>query len=199
MSPVEEAYLLFLASRFRDMGFEFINRTSQHMHIDNRGTKESYKLLNILEFDSTRKRMSVILEHPDGTIKIYCKGADNIIFERLSESALESAKTCEEHLHLFAQDGLRTLVLAQRTLDRDWFAEWTERYNAAETSGDNREEKIAEVAKEVEIDLELVGATAIEDKLQIGVPDAIAKIKAAGVKVSAAGALLGGPTRHAAR
>lgn len=41
-------------------------------------------MLNICEFNSTRKRMSSLIRGPDGKIKLYCKGADTVILERLA-------------------------------------------------------------------------------------------------------------------
>ena len=48
-------------------------------------TKEChYEVLNILEFNSTRKRMSTIVRTPEGKIELYCKGADTVVYERLA-------------------------------------------------------------------------------------------------------------------
>lgn len=45
-----------------------------------------YKLLCVCEFNSTRKRMSIIIKDPEGSIILMCKGADSVIEERLSET-----------------------------------------------------------------------------------------------------------------
>lgn len=63
------------------------------------------------------------------------------------------------------------------------YAEWSAKYNEASVSLDNREEKIDAVCEELERDLRLLGATAIEDRLQDGVPETIADLKEAGIKV----------------
>ena len=52
--------------------------------IDAWGTEKRYKLLNLIEFDSTRKRMSVIVRTPEDKLVLVCKGADSIIEKRLS-------------------------------------------------------------------------------------------------------------------
>jgi len=84
------------------------------------GTLERYELLNILEFTSARKRMSVVLrklDSDDGRLFLLSKGADNVIFERLREGANEDLKaTTERHLDEFASQGLRTLTLAYRVV-----------------------------------------------------------------------------------
>lgn len=89
----------------------------------------------------------------------------------------------QAHLGDFASEGLRTLVLGMRVLTEDECSEWLEKYKEAATSIKNREEKLKEAALAVEHDLHIVGATAIEDKLQKGVPDAIATLGKAGIKL----------------
>jgi len=74
-----------------------------------------YKLLNVIEFDSTRKRMSVIVRTPEGKILILCKGADSIIEKRLLPDQKSLAKT-KEYLDDFAETGLRTLLIAGKEI-----------------------------------------------------------------------------------
>lgn len=126
-----------------------------------------------------------MLRGDDGSTFILSKGADNIMRDLLSEkSRSEDWPAIEDHLHVFAKDGLRTLVLARRDVDKAWYEDWAQRYNAAETTlGSEREENVAKVAQEIESDLTVVGASAIEDKLQLGVPQTIANIKRAGIKL----------------
>ncbi len=69
-------------------------------------------------FLSDRKRMSVIIRTPKDEIKLYCKGADSVIMERL-EANDQNAQLTSEHLETFATDGLRTLCVAYRTLDEE--------------------------------------------------------------------------------
>jgi len=82
-----------------------------------------YEILNVIEFTSARKRMSVVVRTPEGKIKIFCKGADSVIYERLIPNPIESSdlnqehtddfrETTLEHLEIFASDGLRTLCFA---------------------------------------------------------------------------------------
>ena len=65
------------------------------------GTSQEYEILNVCEFNSTRKRMSTIIRGPDGRIKLYCKGADTVILERLSEKQPYTEKTLV-HLEVLA-------------------------------------------------------------------------------------------------
>ena len=54
------------------------------MFVNVQGTSYEYQILNICEFNSTRKRMSTVVRAPDGRIKLFTKGADTVIFERLA-------------------------------------------------------------------------------------------------------------------
>lgn len=67
--------------------------------------------------------MSVIVEDERGNIKLYCKGADTVIFERLAPNQPFLAATTE-HLRQFASEGLRTLCLAVVQLDRAEYEAW---------------------------------------------------------------------------
>lgn len=176
-SPDEAA----LVSAAKAHGYTFVARLSQSITIEVHGRVEHHQLLEIIEFDSTRKRMSVVAKDPDGKIRLYTKGADAVIFERLAPG--QSSEATEQHLHDFAVEGLRTLCLAYADLDRDWFEDWHMRYKEASGSVVNREENLAILADELEHDLKLLGATAIEDKLQDGVPKTLRKLEKAGVKI----------------
>lgn len=88
-----------------------------------------------------------------------------------------------QNLEDFASEGLRTLLLAERVITNDEFRRWTEKYSAASTSLADREAKMESVQDEIEQGLALVGATAIEDKLQDEVGETIGLLKEAGIKV----------------
>lgn len=78
---------LALTNAARHFGLTFSERDEDNnMIIENRLTKESlkYELLNVIEFTSARKRMSVIVKTPDGRIIIMTKGADSHIVPRLA-------------------------------------------------------------------------------------------------------------------
>lgn len=141
--------------------------------------------------------MSVIVRTPGGVIKLLCKGAvsgalfqlfssnshsppfsllrhqDSVIYERMAGSqddplAVETGR----HMEHFAVDGLRTLCVAERELEKGYYRvslchrppsgivclylcslcwqEWSERYQEASTSLTEREKKLDEVAEEIE-------------------------------------------------
>jgi phospholipid-transporting ATPase len=139
------------------------------------------KMLNVIEFNSDRKRMSVVCEMPNGVIKLFTKGADDKLLPLLEPSHI--VERTWEHLESYALEGLRTLVLASRDLDRQTYMEWNERFIEANNDIHNRAKRIEALGAEIEQHLTLVGATAIEDKLQDGVPETISSLKEAGIKV----------------
>ncbi|XP_060705042.1 phospholipid-transporting ATPase ID [Hemiscyllium ocellatum] len=178
-SPDEGA----LVTAARNFGFVFLSRTPETITLVEMGKTVVYELLSILDFDNVRKRMSVVVRHPDGNLYLYCKGADTIVFERLSASSQQLKDITTTHLDEFAGDGLRTLALAYKELNKVYFTNWQERYQEASTSLENREELLSELYEEIEKDLTLLGATAVEDKLQDGVPQTIETLSKANIKI----------------
>lgn len=178
-SPDESA----LVSAARNFGFVFRERSPNSITIEVMGKTEVYELLCILDFNNVRKRMSVILRK-DGEIRLYTKGADNVIYDRLKRNHQTDIRSrTQEHLNKFAGEGLRTLALAWRPLGDQDFAAWKRRHQAAALALHDRDEQLDAIYEEIETDLLLMGVTAIEDKLQDGVPDTIANLSMAGIKI----------------
>uniref|UniRef100_A0A8C2Z5G0 Phospholipid-transporting ATPase n=1 Tax=Cyclopterus lumpus TaxID=8103 RepID=A0A8C2Z5G0_CYCLU len=178
-SPDEGA----LVTAARNFGFVFRSRTPDSVSIVEMGRQRSYELLAILDFNNVRKRMSVIVRSPEGKLSLYCKGADTIIYERLHRSCSKLMDVTTEHLNEFAGEGLRTLALAYKDLDEEYFNGWKRRHHEVSTSLDGREGKLDELYEEIEKDLLLLGATAVEDKLQDGVPQTIELLSKAHIKI----------------
>uniref|UniRef100_A0A336MAD4 Phospholipid-transporting ATPase n=1 Tax=Culicoides sonorensis TaxID=179676 RepID=A0A336MAD4_CULSO len=178
-SPDERA-LVYGAQKF---GYIFETRTPHHVEVDALGVVEKYEILNVLEFTSSRKRMSVITRNSKGEIKLYCKGADTVIFERLASNGQSFKDLTLRHLEEFATEGLRTLCCAVSIIPPDVYEDWKQTYHKASTSLVARERKVEDAADLIETNLTLLGATAIEDKLQEGVPDTIASLIKANISV----------------
>uniref|UniRef100_A0A674CCK2 Phospholipid-transporting ATPase n=1 Tax=Salmo trutta TaxID=8032 RepID=A0A674CCK2_SALTR len=151
------------------------------------------RLLHILPFDSTRKRMSVVVRHPlTKQVVVYTKGADSVIMD-LAESPKGAEQSesrqghikeqTQKHLDNYAREGLRTLCIAKRVLEEEEYEVWLKRHAFAETSIENREELLLESAQRLETNLTLLGATGIVDRLQEEVPETIEALQRAGVKV----------------
>lgn len=165
------------------LGYKFIARKPRAVRILVDGEELEYELLAVCEFNSTRKRMSTIFRTPEGKIICYCKGADTVILERLAKDNPYTEITLT-HLEEYAAEGLRTLCLAYREISENEYQEWWRVYNTAQTTvGGNRAEELDKAAELIEHDFTLLGATAIEDKLQDGVPDTIATLQEAGIKI----------------
>ncbi|KAF9053140.1 phospholipid-translocating ATPase [Panaeolus papilionaceus] len=183
-SPDEAA----LVQAAADIGFVFLGKDKEVLSLRVPGSKDiqQYELLDILEFTSARKRMSVVLRKlgdGNGGLLLLSKGADNVIFERLLPGDEDLKEETENHLGEFANTGLRTLTLAYRDIPETEYRSWSRRYQEAIVAMERREEQVEEVSNELEQNLHLLGATAIEDRLQDGVPEAIADLKKAGIKV----------------
>ncbi|CEH17441.1 phospholipid-translocating p-type atpase [Ceraceosorus bombacis] len=158
------------------------NNTS--VDIEVAGQPERYTPLKVLEFNSTRKRMSVIVREPDGRILMITKGADSVIYQRLrGDHDAQLKGQTQAHLEEFANAGLRTLCIAYRYLEEREYAEWARIHDEAAASLTDRDDKIDEACEKIEYGLTLLGATALEDKLQVGVPETIEKLHQAGIKL----------------
>ncbi|XP_059503414.1 probable phospholipid-transporting ATPase IA isoform X1 [Stegostoma tigrinum] len=177
-SPDEGA----LVRAAKQLGFVFSGRTPNSVIIEALGQEEKYELLNVLEFTSNRKRMSVIVRMPSGKLRLYCKGADTVIYERLSESSRYKDITLK-HLEQFATEGLRTLCFAVAEVSETMYRDWLEIYQRASTALQNRLLKLEESYELIEKNLQLLGATAIEDRLQDNVPETIETLSKADIKI----------------
>ncbi|KAK3330993.1 hypothetical protein B0H66DRAFT_84405 [Apodospora peruviana] len=179
-SPDEAA----LVATARDMGFTVLGMSSDGIDLNVMGEDKHFEVLNTIEFNSSRKRMSSIVRMPDGKILLFCKGADSVIYSRLKRGEQsELRRETAQHLEMFAVEGLRTLCIAERQLTEQQYIDWRKEYDLASTALEHREEKLEVVADKIEQELTLLGGTAIEDRLQDGVPDSIALLGDAGIKL----------------
>ncbi|GKT81255.1 phospholipid-translocating P-type ATPase [Colletotrichum tofieldiae] len=289
----------------QELGYSVVSRTSSNITLrhtsDADGDRKdmTFEILNVIEFSSHRKRMSIVVRYPDGRICIICKGADSVILPRLKMAnlALQKAQDvrksadmehellrkseqqeprvsvsgrasmslrrsigiarntpgpstrphvdrsqsfeasklgssgdllrpsinirtasfeaspasptlahhtsekfaflddpaiaddsaiftrCFKHLDDFATEGLRTLLFAQKFISEQDYRTWKQTFDHAATSLTDRQEKIEAAAETIEQSFDLVGASAIEDKLQEGVPETIDKLRRANIKI----------------
>lgn len=185
-SPDDEA----LVSAAAYFGYAFKDRQEGCAILDERGQTVKYDVLELLDFTSARKRMSVIVRMPDGQIQLMSKGADSIMLPRLRPGQEEMIATTEAHMYDYAMEGLRCLVVGYNNLTEAEFNAWYAKYRAAVTDieqierrKDGLPNKIDDLMDEIEQNLHLLGATAIEDKLQDGVPECIAELARAGINI----------------
>ncbi len=109
-SPDESA----LVKAVQKLGVVFYARHPTSISVQFLSVEQKFTVLNVIEFNSDRKRMSVILRDKDGVIKLYTKGADNVMLARASNTDRKYVNITLTHLEDFAKDGFRTLVLGYR-------------------------------------------------------------------------------------
>ncbi|XP_068175342.1 phospholipid-transporting ATPase IC [Antennarius striatus] len=178
-SPDEEA----LVGAARELGWVFLSRTRDFIVVSELGVTRQYELLALLDFTSQRRRMSVLVREPEGGLKLYCKGADMVILQRLQKNCPHQ-EGIERALELFANACLRTLCVAVRFVPEASWEQWrkTLAQSAAMVTSD-RDALLEKLYDQMERELQLLGVTAIEDRLQEGVPETISMLKQAGLKV----------------
>lgn len=303
---------LALVKAAEELGYAVVQRSSQHITLrissaDGTSSTRVYEILDVIEFSSKRKRMSVILRCPDRRIWLISKGADSMILPRLrmAQVALQKAEEVRQSAEMeralqrkslqqeprnsfggrpsltirrsigvnrpsiggpsglrpqiygrsksfeinsvyseerprpsltrgmsldvtpsatplsprsrsaigreadkfaflddpsvndeatifsrsfkllddFATEGLRTLLYAHKFITEADYQAWKKVFHAAETSLMDRQERIEEAGDLIEQNLDLVGASAIEDRLQKGVPETIDKLRRANIKI----------------
>ena len=87
----------------KHLGFEFVHRTSDGVRVRILGVEATFSILNVMDFTSDRGRMSVIARCPDGTIRLFCKGADTKVLSIVSKSTgPELLQATDKNMHLFA-------------------------------------------------------------------------------------------------
>ena len=177
-SPDEGA----LVTAAKVLGYMFCGKTATCHIVNFYGEEQEFEILNINKFNSTRKRMSVVTRQPDGSIELLCKGADNVMLERLVDDKVGNA-TLADMLIEYSNEGLRTLVIAKKVISEEEWAAWDQTHKAAATAMSGRDEALMAAAEEIEQDMVPLGITAIEDKLQEGVPKTISNLALANIKL----------------
>lgn len=178
MSPDE--VVLVDAARHLKYAFRGVTNTGKLLHINDEEIE--VEVIDFFEFDSDRKRSSIIIKHDD-RYKLYVKGADSAILNALAKNVnqpyLEQTKT---YLDKFSLDGLRTLCYAMKLISKEEMEELNQHLNLIKKSLD-RTKLMSELAAKLESNLVLIGCSAVEDKLQSQVPEVIADFLQANIKV----------------
>eukprot|EP00043_Microstomoeca_roanoka_P007675 m.74086 g.74086 ORF g.74086 m.74086 type:complete len:1280 (-) comp13926_c0_seq1:27-3866(-) len=185
-SPDEEA--LVLAAEMREVGFKIEDRNEKRIKLIYHGTPVNFEILHVLEFNSKRKRMSVLVRNSKGEVKLMMKGADSAVLPRttaVDPTATEEERSfyedCERYLDQYSRKGLRTLVIASRTLSQAEAQRVITQLTEASETLDDRKGKLNAIYESIEKGMTLLGVTAVEDRLQDGVPETIVKIRQAGI------------------
>uniref|UniRef100_A0A8C4Y6R0 Phospholipid-transporting ATPase n=1 Tax=Gopherus evgoodei TaxID=1825980 RepID=A0A8C4Y6R0_9SAUR len=176
-SPDEVA----LVEGIQRLGYTYLRLKDNFMEILNpKNDIERFELLEMLSFDSVRRRMSVIVRSVAGDIFLFCKGADSSIFPRVTEGKIDQIRSRVERN---AVEGLRTLCVAYKKFTRKEYDSVCKLLQNAKLALHDREKKLAEAYEQIEKDLILLGATAVEDQLQEKAADTIEALQKAGIKV----------------
>lgn len=177
-SSPDEIALVKGAMRY---GFTFLGLESKNMKIKNRQNDvEEYKLLHVLNFDPVRRRMSVIVQTKLGETLLFCKGADSSIFPRVKPEEVERIRL---HVERNATEGYRTLCVAYKQLSAEEYAMADTGLKEARLALQDREEKLMAMYNQVETGMSLIGATAVEDRLQEEAAETMEALQGAGMKV----------------
>lgn len=149
---------------------------------------QKFDILKILEFNSDRKMMSVIVkkENPkNDKIILYAKGADSKIIGKMATNQ-PFLSSIQPKATKLTELGLRVLYVAMKVLDPMEYEKWNEEFENTRKSILDKDEKKkyeAEQFDKIESGLTIIGCTAVEDKLQDKVPDTIKELQTAGINV----------------
>ena len=157
----------------------FRDRTRMTMQTPE-GAHLEFEILDVFPFTSESKRMGIVVrEKTTGEVTFLQKGAD-VVMARI----VQRNDWLEEECANLAREGLRTLVIGRKRLSEETYTTFKERYHQASIQLQNRNEAMAEVVAEIlERDLELLGLTGVEDKLQDDVKQTIELLRNAGIKI----------------
>uniref|UniRef100_A0A8C5HAA3 Phospholipid-transporting ATPase n=1 Tax=Gouania willdenowi TaxID=441366 RepID=A0A8C5HAA3_GOUWI len=175
-SPDEVALVQWTES----VGLTLVNRDLQTLQLKTpSGQILSFSILQIFPFTSESKRMGIIVrEESTGDITFYMKGADVAM-----ASIVQYNDWLEEECGNMAREGLRTLVVAKKSLSEEQYQDFENRYTQAKLSIHDRSLKVAAVVESLERELELLCLTGVEDQLQADVRPTLELLRNAGIKI----------------
>ncbi|OON23972.1 phospholipid-translocating P-type ATPase, flippase, partial [Opisthorchis viverrini] len=175
-SPDEVALVQWTAT----VGVTLIYRDQHHMCLRlSNGLLLTYDILNLFPFSSDSKRMGIIVrDRATNKITFYVKGADTVMSTLVSYT-----DWLEDEAGNLAREGLRTLVVASRSLTNEQYDDFAARYHTAKMSVTERVDKMQAVVATLETELEVLCLTGVEDKLQEGVRPTLEALRNAGIRV----------------
>lgn len=175
-SPDEIAIIQWIAS----LGLRLIHRDRHTLHLKSEdGTLFIYDILKVFPFTSANKRMGIVIRDSNGELWFIVKGAD-IIMQKI----LMANDWMEEECSNMAREGLRTLVIGRRRLTKELWTEFEEAFRLAELELEDRDTaKEGVMAKYLEYNLEILGITGVEDKLQENIKPSLELLRNAGIRI----------------
>lgn len=177
-SPDEVALVKFVD----ELGLRLVERDENKIVIEAPGgRRETYQVLANFPFSSDTKRMGIVVKHQEtGLIIFYLKGAEVVIEKKTRPNQRGTITEACDNLSI---EGLRTLVITQKVLSQEEYDRWAKDYNNARSSLHDRQRLTQEVIEQLEDEMELLGVTGVEDKLQVNVQPTIESLRLGGIKV----------------
>ena len=168
----------------REQGFCLLPSSNDIKKIKYGDFELDFQILNLINFSSERKRMSIIVNTPANQIKIYTKGADTEILKRLSKNCNKKyINTAIKYSDYFCRKGYRTLFVAYKILGKNEYRNFSNKLKECEVELDKKEKLVNECIEEIEQNFFLLGVTIVEDKLQDKVPETIRDLRYSGIKI----------------
>ena len=176
----------------RFCGYIFLNRGIDNTIAiekinENRFVRVNYKICNILEFTSERQRMSVIIKSKDSqgnnNYLLYIKGSDYIINRKVKNKNTNIYKHISNKIKEYSERGLRILLFGYKNISEEEYNDFEQRYKEILYDINHSQKELHNLYDELENNIELIGATAIEDQLQYDVENTIYKFINIGIKV----------------
>jgi phospholipid-translocating ATPase len=175
-SPDEIAIVQWITS----VGLYLIHRDRHSLHLRSEdGTVFIYNILRVFPFTSENKRMGIVVRDTNGQLWFFVKGADTVM-----QKLLMANDWMEEECSNMAREGLRTLVVGRRRLPEELWAEFEDAFRVADRElGDRDVAKEMVMTKFLEYNLEILGITGVEDKLQDNVKPSLELLRNAGIRI----------------
>uniref|UniRef100_K7GKR3 Phospholipid-transporting ATPase n=1 Tax=Sus scrofa TaxID=9823 RepID=K7GKR3_PIG len=175
-SPDEVALVQWTES----VGLTLVGRDQSSMQLRTPGDQIlNFTILQIFPFTYESKRMGIIVrDESTGEITFYMKGADVVM-----AGIVQYNDWLEEECGNMAREGLRVLVVAKKSLAEEQYQDFEARYVQAKLSVHDRSLKVATVIESLEMEMELLCLTGVEDQLQADVRPTLETLRNAGIKV----------------
>ncbi|XP_078052193.1 phospholipid-transporting ATPase IF, partial [Augochlora pura] len=162
-------------------GVIFQDNTNDVMELKVKNSVMFFQKMDILEFTSERKRMSIIVKDDNDDYWLHCKGADSAVLPLIVSGKVNEAIN---HVADFSRRGLRTLVVAYKKMSQNEYATLMEKIQRArQVIGIERTLHTERAYNQMEGGLTLLGVTAVEDRLQEEVPETLECLRVAGIKI----------------
>ena len=176
---------LILVKTASSQGFSLIPSPLDYKYVLINGVENKFKILNVISFSSERRRMSIIVKNLESNeIKLYCKGADCELNKRMSsKSVIYYDNIIKDSIEKYSSKGYRTLVIAEKTIDEIEYENWNREFQKNEINLRKKNNLLNYLYDSIENDLNILGVTIVEDKLQDLVPETIRDLRLANIKI----------------